>query len=109
MRAVSYGRRGRVLLDVDRRTLGCYRVRRTDGGDHATLRRVEEQHVRRDGCSAATDHHVHRSLGGVDYVGAGCCGNWGQGGVRFLAADRVRALIVVLVSTDHEVDAVLVE
>src|SRR6516165_12654633 len=43
---VSHRRPGRVLLHVDRRTLACCRVGFADGGDHATLRRVEKQLVR---------------------------------------------------------------
>src|SRR5215469_18381530 len=66
---VSHRRPGRVLLHVDRRTLACCRVGFADGGDHATLRRVEKQLVRWQGRSAAADHHVHRSFSGVDHVG----------------------------------------
>src|SRR6516162_9196006 len=46
VRRVSHRRPGRVLLHVDRRTLACCRVGFADGGDHATLRRVEKQLVR---------------------------------------------------------------
>src|SRR6516225_8152406 len=107
MRSVPDGRPERLLLHVNRRPLACYWVGCADGGDDPTLRRDEEQGVRRNGRSAAADHHVHRSLSGVDHVGGGCCGDWGQRDVRFLAADRVRALVVVLMSTYHEIDAVL--
>src|SRR5215510_3165564 len=46
VRRVSHRRPGRVLLHVDRLTLACCRVGFADGGDHATLRRVEKQLVR---------------------------------------------------------------
>src|SRR5262249_61443058 len=55
---VSHCRPGRVLLHVDRRTLACCRVGFADGGDHATLRRVEKKMVRCEGTSAPPDHPV---------------------------------------------------
>src|ERR1700738_2341617 len=94
MRSVSYRRPRRLLLHVDRWTLTRRRVRFADGGDHPALRRIEEPLVRWSGRSATADDHVHRSLAGIDHVGGGRRGDRRPGGVRFPAADWVRALVV---------------
>ena len=109
VRRVAHRRPGRVFLHIDRRTPVGRGVEGADGGDHAALRRVEEQLVRWTRRAAAADHHVHGALGGVDHVGRGRGRDRRQRRVGFPAADRVRALVVVLVPADHEIDAVLVE
>ena len=109
MRRVADGRPRRVLLDVNRRPLASRRVGFADGGDHPTCGRIKEQLVRWDRRAATADDHVHCPLGRVDQVGGGCGRNRRQSGVGLPAAQRMRALIMVLVSAHHEIDAVFVE
>src|SRR5262249_16699744 len=59
--------------------------------------------------SAPTDDHVHGALGGVDHVGRGRHRNWRQSAVVFVAADGMGALVVMLVTANHEIHAVPVE
>src|ERR1700722_17924885 len=105
MSSVSYGRPRRLLTHIDRWTPARRRIGFADSGDHSALWRGEETPVCLGGGSAAADDHVHCSLAGVDHVGGGRRGDRRQRGVCFTATDRGGALVMVLMSTDHEVDA----
>src|SRR5215469_302244 len=89
------------------RSLGARIDRREDLGlERATVDRVLVE--RRVVVSPAAQDHVHRPLPGVDLVSL-VRGRDRPAVLAFLTPQRERALVVMLVSTDHEVDLIAIE
>src|SRR5579862_8693927 len=96
-------------MHIIRRPLAGDRVGCIHRDNDAAGQWIEEQRVRRDRGAAAADHHMHRSLGRVDHLGIGRRRDRRQRLVRLRAADRMRALVMMLVPANDKVDAVLIE
>jgi hypothetical protein len=98
-----------VLANEDRGA-AARRVGPRDADDDARLRRVPEEAVRRGRRAAAAEDEVHRAAARVDDTDVARDGARPE---RFAsgvdAPQRVRALVVMLVPADDEVDAVPLE
>src|SRR5262249_51360240 len=99
---VAERRPGCGFLDVTWRFVPGGGVVGADTGEDTAPGVVEEHAVRWNRCTAAADHDVNRALAGVDDIGTGGDGPWSEGVAGQGAADRVAALVVVLMTAHHK-------